>query len=182
MQKAMRVLHASGITMQPQETKSPYMTITMRMFSTRPNRNGEGVTERFIDNIVTQSDKHIGLPLYADTKRLRAGDYLHLDHEYDPTTNEFRTEEIGSFYAFEKVADEYGTSLFGTARVYKRSGAICTALSTLYAQGMLRFSFEISYSTLQVVDGVEYIDASEDNVIVGMAVVSSPAYPEATAT
>lgn len=31
-------------------------------------------------------------------------------------------------------------------------------------------------------DGIEYIDASENNVITGMAIVSNPAYPEATAT
>lgn len=31
-------------------------------------------------------------------------------------------------------------------------------------------------------DGIEYIDASPNNVITGMAIVSRPAYPEATAT
>lgn len=154
----------------------------MRMFSTRPNRNGDGVTERFIDGIIANQANHIGLPLYADTKRLRNRDYANLDHQYDPLSGEFHTEEIGSFCAFEKAEDEYGVSLFGEARVYKRSAAVCQSLLELYSRQMLNVSFEIAYDTLLVIDGVEYIDASENNVITGMAIVSKPAYPEAFAT
>lgn len=73
-------------------------------------------------------------------------------------------------------------SLFGEARVYKRSQAICAALLDLYNRQQLRVSFEIAYDTLLVVDGIEYIDASPNNVITGMAIVSRPAYPEAIAT
>jgi len=70
-----RILHASGISISDFKSNSPYMTIAMRMFSTRPNRNGEGVTERFIDSIIANRERHIGLPLCADTTRLRARDY-----------------------------------------------------------------------------------------------------------
>lgn len=66
--------------------------------------------------------------------------------------------------------------------MYKRSKAICSALMELYSRQMLNVSFEIAYDTLLVVDGVEYIDASANNVITGMAIVSRPAYPEAFAT
>lgn len=52
----------------------------------------------------------------------------------------------------------------------------------LYSLSMLNVSFEIAYDTLLVVEGIEYIDASPNNVITGMAIVSSPAYPEAVAT
>lgn len=47
---------------------------------------------------------------------------------------------------------------------------------------MLNVSFEIAYDTLLVADGIEYIDASPNNIITGMAIVSRPAYPEAVAT
>lgn len=86
------------------------MTLTMRMFSTRPNKNGDGVTERFIDAIIEHQGEHVGLPLYADTKRLRSRDYGSLDHQYDPYSGEFLTDEIGSFTAFEKAEDEFGVS------------------------------------------------------------------------
>jgi hypothetical protein len=34
----------------------------MRMFSTRPNRNGYAVSEAFIDNIVTNCGRYTCLP------------------------------------------------------------------------------------------------------------------------
>jgi len=72
-------------------------------------------------------------------------------------------------------------SLFGTARVYKRSRAVCAALCELYDLGLLSFSFEIQYTMTTQIDGIEYIDAADGNVITGMAVVSYPAYPESKA-
>ena len=39
-----------------------YMSVLMRMFSTRPNRNGFAVSEGFIDNIVANSGKYTCLP------------------------------------------------------------------------------------------------------------------------
>lgn len=122
-----RILQASSISIPVQHTNAPYMAITMRMFSTRPNVNGDGVTERFIDAIIERQPEHVGLPLYADTKRLRSKDFSNLGHQFDPTSGEFLTEEIGSFCHFEKVQDEFGVSLFGEARVYKRSQKVCAA-------------------------------------------------------
>ena len=39
-----------------------YMSVLMRMFSTRPNRNGYAVSEAFIDNIVGKTEKYTCLP------------------------------------------------------------------------------------------------------------------------
>lgn len=39
-----------------------YMTVFMRMFSTRPNRNGFAVSAAFIDNIVANAAKYTCLP------------------------------------------------------------------------------------------------------------------------
>lgn len=39
-----------------------YMTVLMRMFSTRPNRNGYAVSEAFMDNIVANAAKYTCLP------------------------------------------------------------------------------------------------------------------------
>lgn len=127
MDERKRIVQASSISIPVQQTNAPYMVITMRMFSTRPNKNGDGVTERFIDAVVENQPGHVGLPLYADTKRLRSRDFANLDHQYDPMSGEFLTEEIGSFCAFEKVEDAYGVSLLGEARVYKRSQRVCAA-------------------------------------------------------
>ena len=51
----------------------------------------------------------------------------------------------------------------------------------MYQAGTLAFSFEIQVSEITEADGVAMIDAAEGNELIGMAVVSTPAYPEATA-
>lgn len=72
-------------------------------------------------------------------------------------------------------------SLIGEARVAKRNKEVCEALETMYAEGNLNFSFEITAAQTFVKDGITYVDAAEGNNLIGMAVVSIPAYPEAKA-
>lgn len=62
MEEKRRVMYASNLTIPVQQGNAPYLSITMRMFSTRPNRNGDGVTERFIDAIIANQPDHVGLP------------------------------------------------------------------------------------------------------------------------
>lgn len=173
---------ASDVLLSEQES-SQFLSVTMRMLSTRVNRNNEGVTEAFIDEIVANPEKYYCTPLYADTKKLRAHQYRTLGHMYDRRTGRFLTDQIGSFCSFEKVNDEFGVSLYGEARVPKREDDICEALAEMYDLGKLNFSFEITYvpDATQSSDGTLLIDADERNALTGMAVVSVPAYPEATA-
>ena len=49
------------------------MSVLMRMFSTRVNRNGFAVSEAFIDQIIANAAKYTCLPLCADANRLRLG-------------------------------------------------------------------------------------------------------------
>lgn len=85
--------------------------------------------------------------------------------------------------SFRKVADEYGQSLIGEARIPKRDQKICFAIAELFDLGLLSFSFEIYYypSDTVVQDGVKYIQASERNILRGMCVVSVPAHKESVA-
>lgn len=57
---------ASDVLLAELESTRPYLTVTMRMCSTRPNRNNEGVTEAFIDEIIANQEKYVCIPLYAD--------------------------------------------------------------------------------------------------------------------
>lgn len=100
---------------------------------------------------------------------------------YDPKTQTFHTQQIGSFYAFERLDDEFGVSLIGEARIAKRNQKVCSALAELFAEGKLNFSWEILAGEYTERDGVTIIDASEKNSLIGMAVVTVPAYPEAKA-
>lgn len=153
----------------------------MRMFSTRANLNSCAVTEAFIDDIIANKQDYVCMPLCADVSKLKNKDYRGLTHLYDKTRGVFLAEEIGGFYDFEKVNDEYGVSLIGYARINKRSALVCEAIQEMYDQGKLNFSFEISAGVIEVIDGVTVVDANEANELTAMAVVSIPAYPESTA-
>lgn len=174
---------ASDVLLAEQESDRSYLSLTMRLLSTRANRNRQGVTEAFIDEIVGNQEKYACLPLYADKRGLVLHNYNRLGHMYDERTGTFGTDQIGGYCSFAKVNDEFGVSLYGEARVPKREAEICAAIQEMYVCGKLNFSFEISYvpEGVKLVDGVMYVDAYPGNALTGMAVVSVPAYPEATA-
>lgn len=170
---------ASHIMLSEAQSNEIYMTVLMRMFSTRPNRNGFAVSEAFMDNIIANHSKYTCLPLCADANRLRHGEGRKLTHMLEG--DEFKSEQIGSFFSFAKANDEFGISLIGEARIPKRNPVLCETIRRLYKEGALAFSFEIVAGTITDMNGVQMIDAAEDNELIGMAIVSVPAYPEATA-
>ena len=53
---------ASQVMISETQSNDIYMTVLMRMFSTRPNRNGYAVSETFMDNIVANAAKYTCLP------------------------------------------------------------------------------------------------------------------------
>lgn len=67
MQKV--IFEASHVELGGLRQNDIYMSVLMRMFTTRPNRNGFAVSEAFIDNIVTNASKYTCLPLCADANR-----------------------------------------------------------------------------------------------------------------
>lgn len=174
---------ASNVAISEQKSSSIFLLVTMRILTTQPNGNAEGVTPQFIDEIVNNPEKYSCLPLYADVDRLLCGDYLHLGHMLDAETGSFGSTQIGSITLFRKVEDEFGTSLIAEGRIPKREAEVCNALMELYRAGQLNFSFEIKYMRSATVeqDGVLYIDANEENALTGVAVVSVPAYKESVA-
>ncbi len=160
-----------------------YLTVKARLFETPgANLNGVRVTPAFLSEIVENQEKYVGLPLCADVTNLAAGNYQHLGHLYDARTGEFHSAQIGSFYQFEKEDTADGAALIGYVRIMKRNKAVCRAISELFADNALKFSFEIScgsYKKLE--DGTIEIDASQDNFLEGAAVVTFPACESAVA-
>lgn len=53
---------ASQVELSAVQSTDIYMSVLMRMFSTRPNRNGYAVSEAFIDNIIANAAKYTCLP------------------------------------------------------------------------------------------------------------------------
>lgn len=175
------IMNASNILISELKSNRRYMALSMRMFSTRENLNHVAVTEAFIDNIIANKEEYICMPLCADVPKMKKKDYRGLTHLYDAKSGTFLADVIGGFYDFEKVSDEFGISLIGHARVNKRIEAVCTAIEELYANNALNFSFEISAGELREENGITIVDASDNNELTAMAVVSVPAYPESKA-
>ena len=175
-----RVFAASDICLSS-KSNDIFLFVTMRLLSARVNRNGDAVTEDFIDEIVANQETYAGLPVYVDKDNLLAD--RKLGHNYNRVTRKFSTTQVGSLSGFTKVEDEYGYSLLAEARFPKREAEICEKILELYDAGSLNFSFEISYIPSAVVrkDGVLYIQANEHNMLTGLAIVSVPAYEEAVA-
>lgn len=53
---------ASQVELSAVQSNDIYMSVLMRMFSNRPNRNGFAVSEAFIDNIIANAAKYTCLP------------------------------------------------------------------------------------------------------------------------
>lgn len=181
MDKVVKTCFASVVSELQQS--DIYMTVKARIFETpKANLNGARVTLAFLNEIVENEEKYIGLPLVADVKALANGRYDHLGHLYDARTGQFHTTQIGSFYKFEKEDFEGGSYLIGYARVMKRNKAVCKAIAELFADGALKFSFEIACGQCQELeDGTILIDASENNFLEGAAIVTFPACEDAVA-
>lgn len=160
-----------------------FMTVKARICEApMANLNGARVTEAFIDDVVGNQERYVGLPLYADVKALTSGKYRQLGHLYDSKTGEFHSTQIGSFYQFEKEEIEGGYALIGYARIAKRNNKLSKAISELFADGALKFSFEVAVGEYEELDdGTILIDASESNYLEGTAIVTFPACEEAVA-
>lgn len=171
---------ASGL-----QSSKIFLSVEMVMFTSDiPNLNGVECTEAFLDEICENQDKYLALPLCADITNLEQGNYDELGHCYNPEAGICTAPIIGSYVSFRKdVLDNGHTALLGTARVPKtRLPKTCAAMSELFVNNNLNFSFEVTAGDLaQKEDGTIVIDRSDDNFMDGMCVVSFPACEDAAA-
>lgn len=160
-----------------------FMTVKAVICDTpEANLNGARVTEAFVNEVVKNEKRYVGLPLYADVKALTNGNYNRLGHLYDVKTGEFHSTQIGSFYKFEKEKFDAGYHLIGYARIPKRNKKLSNAIAELFADGKLKFSFEVAAGECtENDDGTITIDASENNYLEGTAIVTYPACEDAVA-
>ena len=136
-----------------------FMTVKARICEApKANLNGARVTEAFIDEVVDNEPRYVGLPLYADVRALTNGNYRRLGHLYDSKTGEFHSTQIGSFYQFEKEKLDDGCALIGYARIPKRNKKLSKAISELFADGALKFSFEVAVG--------EYEELDDDTILI----------------
>lgn len=155
------------------------MEIQLVVLNNKVNLNGVVCTKEFINNIVADQEKYKHLPLFCDLDKLRSRGVL--SHNYNARTDEFGTSQIGSFTSFSKMELDGVVYLIGTAKVSKRNSYIIDALEELAKKEELKFSYEVVAEATVNVDGVEYITGDPENYLIGVAVVTDPAVPEARA-
>lgn len=176
---------ASEVTIAEEDKLNPvFLSIKLKLADNAGNRNNEGITAEFISDLIKRQDEFDCLPFYADVKNLLARNYDKLGHMYNRITKKFGTTQIGSLTDFYSETDNDGViSLYATARVPKREYEVCLRLVELYEMDKLCVSFEVRYNPEYTIekDGVLFIDASEDNALTGIALVSMPACVDAVA-
>ena len=173
-------MKASTVISSLEGPNKKYLDIVGKLCDVKFNLNQVRVTEAFIDDIVEHWKDNISLPLCADVTGL-INDRT-IGHEYDPVNDEFHSQIIGGLYDFKKEGFGENASLVIGARVMKRYGAVCNALTRLFVENRLKFSFEITAGEFaQEEDGSITIDASPLNYLEGVAVVTFPACEDAIA-
>ena len=183
--KQKRLFLAESVSISEESKLNPiFLTVDVKLCDSVVNKNKEGVTEAFIDDVVTRQIDHVCLPFYADVKNLLAENYEQLGHLYNKVTRKFGTQMIGSMSEFYSDTDEDGVvSLYGKIKVPKRDRDIVYRLVDLYEMGRFAVSVEMTYNPKEVVlkDGGKFIDASDNSSLTGLCLVWKPACEDAYA-
>lgn len=179
------VLLAENVMISEEAKLNPvFLTIDVKLCDDQLNSNREGVTGRFIADVVNRAGDFTCLPFYADKQNLLAQNYEALGHMYNRATRQFGTSMIGSMTEFYSDVDRDGVmSLYGKIKVPKRDRDVCLRLVDLYEMGHFAVSFEVSYDARELIikDGGKYIDASENSSLTGLCLVWRPACESAYA-
>jgi hypothetical protein len=183
--KQKRLFLAESVSISEESKLNPiFLTVDVKLCDSAVNKNHEGVTEAFIDDVVNRQGDHVCLPFYADVKNLLAENYEQLGHLYNKVTRKFGTQMIGSMSEFYADTDENGIeSLYGKIKVPKRDRDIVYRLVDLYEMGRFAVSVELTYNPKEVVlkDGGKFIEASENSSLTGLCLVWKPACEDAYA-
>lgn len=180
------VFLAEDISISQESKLNPiFLSIDVKLCDSILNKNGEGVTDDFIADVVSRANDHVCLPFYADVENLLSEKYERLGHKFNKITKQFGTSMIGSLSDFYSETDENGvTSLYGIIKVPKRDKDIVYRLVDLYEMGHFAVSVELKYDPRErkEVDGGWLIDASENSALTGLCLVWRPACEGAYAT
>ena len=183
--KQKRLFLAESVSISEESKLNPiFLTVDVKLCDSVVNKNMEGTTEAFIDDVVNRQGDHVCLPFYADVKNLLAENYEQLGHLYNKVTRKFGTQMIGSMSEFYSNTDDDGVvSLYGKIKIPKRDRDIIYRLVDLYEMGRFAVSVELSYDPREVVlkDGGKFIDASENSSLTGLCLVWKPACEDAYA-
>lgn len=171
------------IELNEQESNDIYMTMHLKILNNEANLNNALFTSEFIDGVIENKQKYVGLPFLVNREALENDEYM--THELNMDTGELGTDQIGSFTDFWKESNGDEEVLMGNVRIYKRFGATCDKIVELVSKGELSTSCEVMVNAYQEIseDGIRSIHYNDGkNAFIGSAIVTEPAYEESKPT
>lgn len=168
-----------------QNANDIYMTMNICILSNDVNYNNAQFTNDFIDGVIENKDKYIGIPFLASREKLKNGDFDNLTHELNTDTGQLETDQIGSFVDFWKEEIDGADCLMGQIRIFKRFPEVCSAIKTLFSEGLLETSCEVLVSEYQEIseEGIRLIHYNNGkNALIGSACVTHGAEKRAKGT
>lgn len=168
-----------------QNSNDIYMTMNIVILSEDVNFNNAQFELDFIDGVVENKEKYIGLPFLVNREKLENGDVDRLTHELDSETGELKTDQIGSFVDFWKDEVDGADCLLGSIRIFKRFYETCSVIVDLVENDSLETSCEVLVNEYSEVsdDGVRKIHYNAGkNALIGSAIVTNGAEKRAKPT
>lgn len=162
-----------------------YMTMNIIILSEDINYNKAQFTSDFIEGVIENKEKFIGIPFLVNREKLENGDVDELTHELDINTGELKTDQIGSFVDFWKEEIDGANCLLGSIRIFKRFSKTCSAIIDLVEDNALETSCEVLVQDYQEIseDGVRKIHYNDGkNALIGSAIVTNGAERRAKPT
>jgi hypothetical protein len=157
-------------------TSNPaYMVIDFIVCSDEINLNGEKLTK---EGLELNAESLVDMPIQVDRYRLEKGLYSSLTHRAEK--DGLKTDSVGVITkVWLETNDNDVTTMYASAKIWKRYKATCEALVELYAEDNLKFSWElVSTNWITAEDGTRQ---HSDFYFMGHCIVSMPSYPIAKA-
>jgi len=157
-------------------TSNPaYMVIDFIVCSDEINLNGEKLTK---EGLELNAESLVDMPIQVDRYRLEKGLYSSLTHRAEK--DGLKTDSVGVITkVWLETDDNDVTTMYASAKIWKRYKATCEALVELYAEDNLKFSWElVSTNWITAEDGTRQ---HSDFYFMGHCIVSMPSYPIAKA-
>ena len=154
-----------------------YMTMDIVILSNDVNYNKAQFTDDFIEGVVDNKEKYIGLPFLVNREKLENGEFDNLTHEFDEETGELKTDQIGSFVDYWSEEVDGANCLMGSIRIFKRFTETTAKIIELYEEDKLETSCEVLVESYESVDNnvrtIHYNNGN--NALIGSAIVTNAA-------
>jgi hypothetical protein len=152
-----------------------YMVIDFVVCNDQINLNGERLLK---EGLELNAESLVDMPIQVDRYRLEKGLYSSLTHRAEK--DGLKTDSVGVITkVWLETDDNDVTTMYASAKIWKRYKATCEALEEMYAEDNLKFSWElVSKDWINAEDGTR---EHSDFYFMGHCIVSMPSYPIAKA-